>query len=224
MVREANGQNKLRFSQVFWTLFLVVTLSHDFSKCEKHIAIYEETYIKRRIFFIYFEILYIFLCQLISAVLFGGYSTLRYSFEVEVAYIYFSYRSIWHPCVMIASFFSSMQLFICFHRPVIFPDVVIFSQCFQVSTFIFFSFPAQQFTCRFQCTFFKTVRKNNVIFSVLYFLSFPTGTRTSLQVEYNSYVLVGGIGSLLLFFCLCLYSINITSILIKCFYIFSEGL
>ena len=127
MVREANGQNKLRFSQVFWTLFLVVTLSHDFSKCEKHIAIYEETYIKRRIFFIYFEILYIFLSQLFSAVLFGGYSTLRFSFEVEVAYIYFSYRSIWHPCVMIASFFSSMQLFICFHRPVIFPDVVIFS-------------------------------------------------------------------------------------------------
>ena len=170
MVREANGQNKLRFSQVFWTLFLVVTLSHDFSKCEKHIAIYEETYIKRRIFFIYFEILYIFLSQLFSAVLFGDYSTLRYSFEVEVAYIYFSYRSIWHPCVMIASFFSSMQLFICFHRPVIFPDVVIFSQCFQVSTFIFFSFPAQQFICRFQRTFLNCSKEQCHFFCSIFSL------------------------------------------------------
>ena len=38
MVREANGQNKLRFSQVFWTLFLVVTMSHVFSKCGNKLA------------------------------------------------------------------------------------------------------------------------------------------------------------------------------------------
>ena len=38
MVREANGQNKSRFGQIFWKLFLVVTLSHDFSKMRKHIA------------------------------------------------------------------------------------------------------------------------------------------------------------------------------------------
>ena len=34
MVREANGQSKLRLSQVFWTLVLAMTLSHNFLKCE----------------------------------------------------------------------------------------------------------------------------------------------------------------------------------------------
>ena len=37
MVQEANGQNKLRFSQVFWTLVLAMTLSHNFLKMCKHI-------------------------------------------------------------------------------------------------------------------------------------------------------------------------------------------
>ena len=37
MVREANGQNKLRFSQVFWTLVLAMTLSHNFLKMRKHV-------------------------------------------------------------------------------------------------------------------------------------------------------------------------------------------
>ena len=37
MVREANGQSKLRFSQVFWTLVLAMTLSHNFLKMRKHV-------------------------------------------------------------------------------------------------------------------------------------------------------------------------------------------
>ena len=54
---------------------------------------------------------------------------------------------------------------------------------------------------------FSTVRKNKIIF-----LSFPTDTRTSLQVEWSSDVLVGGTGSLVQFFYLRLYSINFTTI------------
>ena len=49
MVREVNGQNKLRFSQVFWTLFLVMTVSHVFSKCGNVLQVYK-TYLKRRSF------------------------------------------------------------------------------------------------------------------------------------------------------------------------------
>ena len=36
-VREANGQSNLRFSQVFWTLVLAMTLSHNFLKMQKHV-------------------------------------------------------------------------------------------------------------------------------------------------------------------------------------------
>jgi len=125
MVREANGQNKLRFSQVFWTLILVVTLSHNFSKCGNILQLYEDL-LKTWSFSFTVRFCIYFCPSLFSAVLFGGYSTLGFSFEVEVTDIYFSYRSSWHPFVIISSFFPSLQLFICFHRPVIFPDVVIF--------------------------------------------------------------------------------------------------
>ena len=36
-VREADGQNKLWFSQVFRTLFVAMTLSHNFPKMRKHV-------------------------------------------------------------------------------------------------------------------------------------------------------------------------------------------
>ena len=42
MVREANGQSKLRFSQVFWTLVLAMTLSHNFLKCENMCKTFSE--------------------------------------------------------------------------------------------------------------------------------------------------------------------------------------
>ena len=64
MVREANGQNKLRFSQVFWTLILVVTLSHNFSKCGNILQLYEDL-LKTRSFSFTVRFLYIFLSQLI---------------------------------------------------------------------------------------------------------------------------------------------------------------
>ena len=96
--------------------------------------------------------MYIFCRSLFSAVLFEGYSTLGFSFKVELAYIYFSSRSIWHPFVIIASFFHQCSCsFVFIGRW--FSRIWWFSQCFQVSTFIFFSFPEQQVTSRFQRTF-----------------------------------------------------------------------
>ena len=140
MVREANGQNKLRFSQVFWTLFLVVTVSHVFSKCGNVLQVYEKTYLKRRSFSltirycIYFVAAYFLQFYLEVIVRFG------FSSEVEVACNYFSYRSILASVRNYCIFSSSMQLFICFHRPVIFPDLVIFPVFSGVNVhFLFFS-------------------------------------------------------------------------------------
>ena len=140
MVREANGQNKLRFSQVFWTLFLVMTVSHVFSKCGNVLQVYEKTYLKRRSFSltirycIYFVAAYFLQFYLEVIVRFG------FSSEVEVAYNYFSYRSILASVRNYFIFSSSMQLFICFHRPVIFPDLVIFPVFSGVNVhFLFFS-------------------------------------------------------------------------------------
>ena len=175
MVREANGQNKLRFSQVFWTLILVVTLSHNFSKCRNILQLYED-FLKMRSFSFTVRFCIYFCPSLFSAVLLGGYSTLGFSFEVEVTDIYFSYRSSWHPFVIISSFFPSLQLFICFHRPVIFPDVVIFPVFSGVNVHLLLLFQSNKSHADFNAHF-STVRKNNFIFSVPYFsLSFPTGT------------------------------------------------
>ena len=57
---------------------------------------------------------------------------------------------------------------------------------------------------------FKLFERTNSVFCKN--LSFPTGTRTSLQVEYNSYVLVGGIGSLLLY---CIFLICAIKLLLS---------
>ena len=100
-------------------------LESQFFKMQKHIATLRRL-IKDEELFIYCQILYIFLSQLILCSFIWRLQYVGFSFEVEVAYIYFSYRSSWHPFVIISAFFPSLQLFICFHRPVIFPDVVIF--------------------------------------------------------------------------------------------------
>ena len=52
MVREANGHNKLRFRQVFWTLFLVVTVSYIFSKCGNVLQVYKKNLVKEEELFI----------------------------------------------------------------------------------------------------------------------------------------------------------------------------
>ena len=181
----------------------------------KHIATVRRL-IKDAKLFIYCQILYIFLSQLILC-----------SFIWRLQYAWFLFRGggdrhLFQLSQQLASvrnyfiFFSIIAVVHLFSQAGDFPgcgDFPSVFRCQRSSSFLFQSSKQADFNAHF-----STVRKNNFIFSVPYFfLSFPTGTRTSLQVEYNSYVLVGGIGSLLLIFCLCLYSINITSILIKCF-------
>ena len=75
MVREANGQNKLRFSQVFWTLILVVTLSHNFSKCRN---ILQRNLFKEEELFIY--------CQIFVYIFVPAYS-LQFYLEVTVCLV-----------------------------------------------------------------------------------------------------------------------------------------
>ena len=125
MVREANGQNKLRFSQVFWTLFLVMTVSHVFSKCGNVLQVYEKTYLKRRSFSltirycIYFVAAYFLQFYLEVIIRFGFF---RGGGGLQLFQLSQHLASVRYYCI----FSSSMQLFICFHRPVIFPDLVIF--------------------------------------------------------------------------------------------------
>jgi len=139
MVREANGQNKLRFSQVFWTLFLVMTVSHVFSKCGNVLQVYEKTYLKRRSFSltirycIYFVAAYFLQFYLEVIIRFGFF---RGGGGLQLFQLSQHLASVRYYCI----FSSSMQLFICFHRPVIFPDLVIFPVFSGVNVhFLFFS-------------------------------------------------------------------------------------
>ena len=124
--------------------------------------LYDKTYLKRSFLFTVKFCIH-FCLSLFSAVLFGGYSTLGFSFEVEVAFIYFSYRSIWHPFVIIASFFHQCSCSFVF-KVRLFSRIWWLPQCFQVSTFIFFSFAAQQVICRFQRTFSKLLKRTMSFF------------------------------------------------------------
>ena len=143
MVRETNRHNELRFSQVFRMLFLVMTVSHVFSEYGNILQVYEETYLKRRSFSFTLRYCIYFCLGLFSAVLFRGYSTLWFLFQGEGGVHLFQLSQFLEPFVIIAFFPPSMQLFFCFHSPVI-PWMWWFSQCLQASTFTFSSFPAQQ--------------------------------------------------------------------------------
>ena len=71
-VREANGQSKLRFSQVFWTLVLAMTLSHNFLKCENMCKTFSEPLFSvRRHLFTIIRSSKFFVSDIFSAVLFG---------------------------------------------------------------------------------------------------------------------------------------------------------
>ena len=168
MVREANGQNKLRFSQVFWTLILVVTLSHNFSKCGKHIATLRRL-IEDVELFIYCQILYIFLSQLILC-----------SFTWRLQYAWFLFRGggdrhLFQLSQQLASvrnyfiFFSIIAVVHLFSQAGDFPgcgDFPSVFRCQRSSSFLFQSSKQADFNARF-----STVRKNNFIFSVPYFFS-----------------------------------------------------
>ena len=169
MVREANGQNKLRFSQVFWTLILVVTLSHNFSKCGNILQLYEDL-LKTWSFSFTIRFCIYFCPSLFSAVLFGGYSTLGFSFEVEVTDIYFSYRSSWHPFVIISFFFSIIAVVHLFSQAGDFPGCGDFPSVFRCQRSSFFSFPEQQ-ASRFQRTFLNCSKEQFHFFCSIFFFS-----------------------------------------------------
>ena len=115
------------------------------------------------------------------------WSTIIFSYRsnsqqfVNVSFLFFSSSILSWLLIFIGRWFSRIWL--------IFPVKL----SFQLATSIF-----QAINNRHQIQHsLSIVRKN--IFCFLQKISFPTGTWTSLQLEYNSYVLVGGIGSLLLY-------------------------
>ena len=151
MVREANGQSKLRFSQVFWTLVLAMILSHNFLKCENtHKAFSEPLFSVRRHLFtiirsrnflsrIYFRQFYLEIVYTLWISFRGGSGQQLFQLSQQFATVRqrFSFFVLQH---------QHSQLFIYFHRPVIFPDLVDFPSVRQFST-PNFHFPDHQ-QCR----------------------------------------------------------------------------
>jgi len=148
MVREANGQSKLRFSQVFWTLVLAMTLSHNFLKCENmHKAFSEPLFSVRRHLFtitrcsnslaqLYFRQLYLNIIYTLWISVRGGSGQQLFQLSQQFATVRqrFSFFFLQH---------QHYQLFIYFHRPVIFPDLVDFPSVLKFSTSNF-HFPDSQ--------------------------------------------------------------------------------
>ena len=72
-VREADGQNKLWFSQVFRMLFVAMTLSHNFPKMRKYVHAFTATLLQSSSILSWVDVATIFLFQIFSAVLFDDY-------------------------------------------------------------------------------------------------------------------------------------------------------
>ena len=106
------------------------------------------------------------------------------------AFVAFSNRS--------AKIFSSVvqQLKFFFHKPVDFPSFGWYSQWFKISAHVSSATPSNSF----RNDHFQIVRIQRTVFTFSFLLSIPTGIWTSLQVQFKSYVLVGGIGCLLQIF------------------------
>ena len=169
MVREANGQSKLRFSQVFWTLVLAMTLSHNFLKCENMCKTFSEPLfsVRRHLFTIIRSSKFFCLGYIFGSFIWRSYIHFGFPFEVAVVNNYFSYRSNSQQFVNVFLFFflqhQHSQLFIYFHRPVIFPDLVDFPSVHKFST-PNFHFPySQQFSAA--STFILNCSKEQILFS-----------------------------------------------------------
>ena len=72
-VREADGQNNLWFSQVFRTLFVAMTLSHNFPKMRKHVHAFPASLLQSSSILLWVDVATNFLSQIFSAVLFDDY-------------------------------------------------------------------------------------------------------------------------------------------------------
>ena len=105
-----------------------------------------------------------------SAVLFWRlYIHFGFSFEVAVVNNYFSYRSNSQQFVNVFLFFSLQhqhsQLFIYFHRPVIFPDLVDFPSVHKFSTPNFHFPDSQRLSADSTSTFILNCSKEQILFS-----------------------------------------------------------
>ena len=123
-----------------------------------------------------------------------------FSFEVAVVDNYFSYRSNSQQFVNVSIFVFQQQhsqLITYFHRPVIFPDLVDFPNDLKFSARNF-HFPVYQQSSS-DSTFILNCSKEQILFYAKISYSQQVHEPAYMQVEYNSYVLVGGIGSLLLY-------------------------
>ena len=163
-VREADGQNKLWFSQVFRTLFVAMTLSHNFPKMRKHVHAFTASLLQSSSFLLWVDVATIFLSQIFSAVLFDDYIYTLDSFRGGsgqlIAQLPQHLATI--PQHFLSFLFSAFQLLIYFHKPVIFPDVVDFPSVFKFSAFNY-HFPAQPTPEQIQHSF-PIVRKNIFLF------------------------------------------------------------
>ena len=143
-VREANGQNKLWFSQVLRTLFLAMTLSHNFPKMRKHVQAFTESLLQCSSSLSWVDVVTIFLSQIFYAALFKDYIYTLNSFRGDSGQIIVQLSQ--HLATVRQHFlsflFSAFMLLISFHKPVIFPDVVDFPSDFKFSAFNH-QFPAQ---------------------------------------------------------------------------------
>ena len=153
-VREADGQNKLWFSQVFRTLFVAMTLSHNFPKMRKHVHAFTASLLQSSSFLLLVDVATIFLSQIFSAVLFNDYIYTLDSFRGGsgqlIAQLPQHLATI--PQHFLSFLFSAFQLLIYFHKPVIFPDVVDFPSVSKFSAFNY-HFPAQPTPSRFNIPF-----------------------------------------------------------------------
>ena len=162
---EADGQNKLWFSQVFRTLFVVMTLSHNFPKMRKYVHAFTATLLQSSSILSWVDVATIFLFQIFSAVLLDDYIYTLNSFRSGSGQIIVQPSQ--HLATILQHFlafllFSAFQLLIYFHKPVIFPDVVDFPSVFKFSAFNY-HFPVQPTPEQIQHSF-PIVRKNIFLF------------------------------------------------------------
>ena len=174
MVREANGQDKSRFTPSMVGTILVMTVSHYYSACEHMLLRFQRSYFEWRnsrsklhiLLVLWYQLLFLQFCMVIMY-------TLGIFFLVAVVNIYFQHS--WHSAVVQQN--SSVQLFnsckFSFISRLIFPDLVDISSDFKI------------FSSRFQRNYIQllsqrsfpncSISKNS--FSRFSFsLSNPTGT------------------------------------------------
>jgi len=168
MVREANGQNKSRFTpSMLGTIFLVMTVSHYYSACENILLCFQRPYFwMEEHFSTVARSISITVSVFLSAVLFDDYIYTLNSFRSGSGQIIVQ-PSQQHLATILQHFlvfllFPTFQLLIYFHKPVIFPDVVDFPSVFKFSAFNY-HFPAQPTPEQIQHSFL-IVRKNIFLF------------------------------------------------------------